>query len=185
MGIPSYFSHLVRNHKACVQELDNKSVDNLYLDANSIIYDCLHRLESSEREFTEEQLIMAVFDKIWDYIKLMNPTKSCFIAFDGVAPLAKLKQQRNRRYKSSLEKNINNKIHDTNKNKWDTCAITPGTPFMSKLNDMLRKAFETKRTSIKITLSGSNVPGEGEHKIFEHIRNNADYHKGTNSYIWT
>ena len=184
MGIPSYFSHLVRNHKACVQELDNKSVDNLYLDANSIIYDCLHRLESSEREFTEEQLIMAVFDKIWDYIKLMNPTKSCFIAFDGVAPLAKLKQQRNRRYKSSLEKNINNKIHDTNKNKWDTCAITPGTPFMSKLNDMLRKAFETKRTSIKITLSGSNVPGEGEHKIFEHIRNNADYHKGTNSIIY-
>lgn len=184
MGIPSYFSHLVRNHKACVQELDNKTVDNLYLDANSIIYDSLHKMESSDKQFTEEQLIMSVFNKICDYIKMINPTQTCFIAFDGVAPLAKLKQQRNRRYKSFLEKNIYNKINDVNKQRWDTCAITPGTPFMYKLNEMLKKAFETKRSNIRITLSGSNVPGEGEHKIFEHIRNNADYHKDTNSIIY-
>ena len=83
-------------------------------------------------------------------IESINPSKLCFIAFDGVAPLAKLKQQRNRRYKSFFEKNISNKIHNTNKIKWNTCAITPGTPFMNNLNNTLRSLFQNRSNKIKI-----------------------------------
>ena len=43
MGIPSYFSHIVKNHADIIQKLCKfeKNIDNLYLDSNSIIYDCL------------------------------------------------------------------------------------------------------------------------------------------------
>ena len=40
------------------------------------------------------------------YIQEIKPENTVFIAFDGVAPVAKLDQQRNRRYKSALEKKL-------------------------------------------------------------------------------
>tara|TARA_Y100000592_G_scaffold100561_1_gene181199 strand:- start:1101 stop:2678 length:1578 start_codon:yes stop_codon:yes gene_type:complete len=184
MGIPSYFSHLVRNHKACIKELSSNTTDNLFIDANSIIYDSLHTMESNDIVVDEHELINNVFAKICEYIESINPSRLCFIAFDGVAPLAKLKQQRNRRYKSSFEKNIHNKICNTDKIKWNTCAITPGTQFMNKLNNKLKLLFQQRGNKIKVILSGSDVPGEGEHKIFEYIRDLPEYHADTTSVIY-
>jgi 5'-3' exonuclease len=51
-----------------------------------------------------------------------------FVAFDGVAPLAKMKQQKQRRYKSYLLRTL------LKKKTWNTNAITPGTPFMNDLD---------------------------------------------------
>ena len=47
MGIPSYFSFIVKNHGNIVRKIHrlNKNVDNFYLDSNSIVYDCLRALE--------------------------------------------------------------------------------------------------------------------------------------------
>ena len=39
-----------------------------------------------------------------EYINMIKLTKSIFIAFDGVAPIAKLEQQRNRRFKTQFGK---------------------------------------------------------------------------------
>ena len=184
MGIPSYFSHLVRNHKGCLKELIRNTIHNLYIDANSIIYDTLHKLESDGINIREDELIERVFNQIISYIDTIGPSKLCFIAFDGVAPLAKLKQQRNRRYKSSFEKNVYNKIHNKEIKKWNTCAITPGTEFMKNLNLTLRRLFQERDNKIKIILSASDVSGEGEHKIFEYIRENHLYHKETTSLVY-
>ena len=46
MGIPSYFSYIVKNHRKIIYKLEDcfkhkKDIDNLYLDSNSIIYDCI------------------------------------------------------------------------------------------------------------------------------------------------
>ena len=107
MGIPSYFSYILKNYGNIISRL-NRKVDNLYLDSNSIIYDSLRQLE--ENHNFEERLIHKVCVKIDEYIARTAPSHTIFIAFDGVAPVAKLDQQRNRRYLSTLEKKIRGEL---------------------------------------------------------------------------
>ena len=47
MGIPSYFSYLVKNYKGVLKRINDvgEVVNNLYLDSNSIVYDCVRELE--------------------------------------------------------------------------------------------------------------------------------------------
>ena len=173
MGIPSFFSHLVKDHPNCIKEIEhNQVIDNLYLDSNSIIYDCVHRLadEYTDNLSFESKLIEKVFERITEYITLLKPAKRCIIAFDGVAPVAKLKQQRNRRYKSMIENMIDSKLSGCEKKSWNTAAITPGTKFMGTLMSYLRKNFTTGNYRDIVIFSGSDEAGEGEHKIFEFIR---------------
>ena len=49
MGIPSYFSYIVKNHIHIIQKyIKNKmNIDNLYLDCNSIIYDAVRNIDFS------------------------------------------------------------------------------------------------------------------------------------------
>ena len=182
MGIPSYFSHIVKNHREILKKLYKlkKNIDNLYLDSNSIIYDEL-RVVTKEitkeisNELFEKKLIENVCKKLEYYINELRPNKRVFIAFDGVAPVAKLDQQRNRRYKSALEK----KLFET-KTPWDRCAITPGTEFMRKLTFGIKNYFNRKEKKFgvrKIIISGPDDPGEGEHKLFNYIRENSKKHK--------
>ena len=80
---------------------------------------------------------------------------------DGVAPRAKMNQQRERRYKSHFFKEL-----ETGKSVlWDSNKITPGTEFMNDLPYKLRDLLPEY-----IHVSGPDEPGEGEHKIFEYIR---------------
>ena len=42
MGIPAYFSHIVKNYPDILKKINNKMViNNLLLDSNSIIYDVI------------------------------------------------------------------------------------------------------------------------------------------------
>ena len=186
MGIPSYFSFIVKNHSTIIKRLRElrKPVDNFYLDSNSIIYDSLRRMQedygsySSDSEF-EDALIASVCRKIDEYIGVVKPRKHVFIAFDGVAPVAKLEQQRNRRYKSSLERSLRDTLKGP-KPCWDQTAITPGTGFMSNLGETIAAYYKyghAKALNVdRISVSTSDEPGEGEHKIFGHIRGNAKVH---------
>ena len=48
MGIPSYFSYIVKNHSDIIKKLNYlKKIDNFYLDSNSIIYDTLRLISDS------------------------------------------------------------------------------------------------------------------------------------------
>ena len=168
MGIPFYFANLIRNHKLIVKNLDSiKNIHNLYLDSNSIIYDSIDFTLFQNKSQFENIIIQKVVDKIELIIKTINPTKNIILAFDGVPPIAKLNQQKNRRYKSWYQANLFNK-----NTPWDTAAITPGTTFMEKLNLNLKNHFSNKYTSNNLILSLTDIPGEGEHKLFEFIRNN-------------
>ena len=177
MGIPFYFSYLIKNHKQIVNKLQNMNfINNLYLDCNSIIYDSLNfKLFENTLQF-ENLIIQNVINKIEFIIKTINPNKRIFIAFDGVPPIAKLNQQKNRRYKTSLQNILFNK-----EILWDTCSITPGTNFMNKLNINIKNYFNNnqKYSNLLVLLSLSDEPGEGEHKLFEYIRNNDHYNENT------
>jgi 5'-3' exoribonuclease 1 len=183
MGIPSYFSHIIRNYKQIINNLayfkNGESLNNLFLDSNSIVYDAIHSFTVDTNELKsddfENLLIDKVIEKIKFYIELVKPNKSIYIAFDGVAPFAKMEQQRTRRYKTSYMSKLN--FATEKKIQWDTSSITPGTPFMNHLSNRIQYAFkhqELKYGVNKIIVSGSNEAGEGEHKITEFMRTFGD-----------
>jgi 5'-3' exonuclease len=183
MGIPSYFSYIVKNHPNIIRKYIKNvlKVDNLYLDCNSIIYDAYNKMEfTTLTESVALSIIRRVILKIEEYIALIEPDKTVIIAFDGVAPVAKLEQQRSRRYKSQYQNEITRRIFKKETNDpWNTTAITPGTKFMEELNLLINKHFtesSLKRLSPTILISGSNKIGEGEHKIFEYIRLQKEKH---------
>ena len=193
MGIPSYFSHIVKNHRKIIKKYANNicTIDNLYLDSNSIIYDVIRELNATSND--EQTIIKVICEKIKQYIEIISPTQQIFIAFDGVAPLAKLDQQRTRRYKGEFQRNLLRELecdHDENindtQNCFDTVLITPGTLFMKKLSDYVIKYFKNPSDFCvnKIIVSTSNEPGEGEHKIYEYIRQRKDYHFDTSTVIY-
>ncbi len=190
MGIPSYFSYIVKNHASIIRKFNNSSlqVNNLYLDANSIIYDCVHKIDFSKLTMSDSDTIQFdVFRKIDEYISLLNPDSNVYIAFDGVAPTAKLEQQRQRRYKSRVQADLAKAIYNGQKpDAWNTAAITPGTKFMASLNAGLRKRFNdpTKYKLKNLILSPSDRYGEGEHKLFEYIRAFPDQHNEQNTVIY-
>ena len=68
MGIPAYFSHIVKKHGDIIKKFnkDFKEVHNLLLDCNSIIYDCVRDIKSNNN--FENVLIKSVATKIEEYI---------------------------------------------------------------------------------------------------------------------
>lgn len=163
MGIPYYFRYLVRNHPQIFSKRKTAPITHFLLDSNSIVYDVVRALEaeSAGGPAAEHDIIRAVIAKIDDFIALIKPSGSVVVAFDGVAPLAKLKQQKQRRYKSMLERTGSKGLG------FDTTQITPGTPFMVSLNAGVRGHFARSST---VLVSGSDEPGEGEHKLFRYLR---------------
>jgi 5'-3' exonuclease len=182
MGIPSYFSYIVKNHSRIIKKYEKNvlKVDNLYLDCNSIIYDAYSKMTFEKMDETIGlTIIQQVIAKIEYYIGIVDPQKTVIIAFDGVAPVAKLEQQRQRRYKSAYQNEVSRQIFKkTATDVWNTAAITPGTIFMSELNTITKAHFDkvNKDTTLNILVSGSNEAGEGEHKLFDYIRKHPEKH---------
>ena len=187
MGIPSYFVHIVKNYPNIIKEFKSNEIPihNLYIDSNSIIYDAIKYIPYNHKDQNYETKINNwVCNKLIEYINLIKPINNVLIAFDGVSPVAKLEQQRNRRYKTWYMNDILEKINDDKKEMWDTTAITPGSSFMKNLCNYISSFFKDKFSNLKIIISSSNIPGEGEHKIYQYIRDNEDYHKELNTVIY-
>ena len=180
MGIPSYFSHIIKNHNIIIKKPDLEKVDNLYLDSNSIIYDVVHQYTEN---ISHDVIFREICQKILYYIQNMQPMKNVFVALDGVAPVAKLSQQRTRRIKNTILKQVTSKINNEEKWSWDTTQITPGTQFMKSLNIYIKQFFDSQNLKCKIHLSLSNNPGEGEHKLFQFVRKH-NHHKDETTVIY-
>ena len=189
MGIPSYFSYIIKNHSNIIRNLrhhrerKNTRFSSLYMDCNSIIYDCVRKIETDPNPpknthlTFETDLIAAVIAKIEYYAAVIQPSNVLYIAFDGVAPFAKMEQQRIRRYKTGYLASIDFEGASTPATpKWNTSAITPGTNFMNMLSAKVRRAFvdSGKQFGAKtVIVSASDEAGEGEHKMFQYMRDHA------------
>lgn len=184
-GIPKFFRFISERWPLISQLVEGDNVpefDNLYLDMNSILHTCTHLNLLSLTRMSDDQIYAAIFNYIDHLFDIIKPKEVFYMAIDGVAPRAKMNQQRARRFRSAFEaeedlkKAIANGAEIPKEDPFDKNAITPGTEFMANLTDNLKyfihkkMSEDTRWSSIKVVLSGHEVPGEGEHKIMQFIR---------------
>lgn len=166
-----------------VEENKVPEIDRLYLDMNGIIHNCSHpNDEDAHFRMSETDIFIAIFGYIEHIFLKIKPKELFFLAVDGVAPRAKMNQQRSRRFRTAKEaketkdKAIARGEELPEEDAFDSNCITPGTPFMARLSEQLKWFIAKKVTEDaawqgpQIILSGHDVPGEGEHKVMEYIR---------------
>ena len=178
MGIPKFFRWISERYPLCSQLVVPNEIpefDNFYLDMNGIIHNCSRPPAGANQteQLEEHQMFIRIFGYIDDLFHKIKPKKIFFLAVDGVAPRAKMNQQRSRRFRSAKEKQLDPKWNDS---CFDSNCITPGTLFMQRLDEHLKYFLQKKISEdpfwqhVTIIYSGHDVPGEGEHKIMEYIR---------------
>ncbi|XP_063888211.1 5'-3' exoribonuclease 1-like [Scylla paramamosain] len=186
MGVPKFYRWISERYPCLsevVKEYQIPEFDNLYLDMNGIIHICSHPNDNDPHfRITEEKMFKDIFHYIEVLFRLVQPHKVFFMAVDGVAPRAKMNQQRSRRFRSAkaavdAEKKAKERGEKLpTEERFDSNCITPGTEFMERLDSQLRYFVTSKVSqdkmwqSCKIIYSGHQTPGEGEHKIMEYIR---------------
>lgn len=167
-----------------MQRLDEDHVfDHFYLDMNGIIHQCTHPSDTGIAIEDLDTMFSRIFEYTERLYRIVSPTKLMFLAVDGVAPRAKMNQQRSRRFRSAKEAErtmaeaIARGDEIPSGKRFDSNCITPGTQFMFDLSIRFRKWIDYKMSSdlafqqgCTIVFSGPEVPGEGEHKIMDYIR---------------
>lgn len=131
--------------------------------------------------------MVEIFKYIDRIMSMVRPRKLLYLAIDGVAPRAKMNQQRSRRFRAAMEaeqkaarlaeeREDDDGEGDEDGEPFDSNCITPGTPFMKLVSESL-KFYTVDRMNrdpawkdVKVIFSDASVPGEGEHKIMDFIR---------------
>lgn len=185
MGVPGFFAWLLKQDKSnrILKKRFESKPNTLFFDANCLFHpQCFKILKAFPYETSVNKLEEMMMERIINYIKFIinyvNPTDLVYIAVDGVAPLAKINQQRKRRYKSVEENEMKNNIYKQynipNNTAWSNIVITPGTDFMKKLDKKIKLFINEsdKVNKYKIIYSSYEERGEGEHKILQYLKNN-------------
>ena len=188
MGIPWYFYTIYKKFNTendlsiSEQQIQNSDIEYLFLDYNSMIHPCAHKclaemekgMGTMNTEFIEDQIIKSCLDYTRYIMNVVKPMY-LYIMIDGVAPRAKMNQQRERRYKSHFFKELTPQAPNAPQiQEWNSNKITPGTDFMSRLTRSLEKfkhdvLVDCRGFLTDVVISDSDVPGEGEHKMIKII----------------
>ena len=167
MGVEGFFGWLSKRYPIITKNLSICSyppTDYFFIDFNCIIHNATNVLLKTN---DINQVFNEIFRFINTLVHFVNPSTTVFIAVDGPVPLAKMIQQRERRFK----------IKNINKDSFSKNSISIGTEFMNQLdkkflnflNDRIKN--DPLWEKLDIIYSSYHVPGEGEHKIFDFIRN--------------
>lgn len=179
MGVPRFYGQWIRKYKQLnSRQLPRGSkVLTLSIDANALFHKAAQQIYSYGDYASEErqreiknvpkedlnfEFMTQCLNLIIELINSYHPNR-LFIAVDGTAPLAKIQQQRRRRFDA-----VSGKLK-----YFDSNAITPGTELMIDLDRFLREGLQREGSEHglhRIVYSGHLEPGEGEHKIMDWIR---------------
>jgi 5'-3' exonuclease len=195
MGIPGLFRTILKKYPNTIEWKCMKT-DYYFMDFNSFMHNAIGKYISKNKEKLsklsqakiENEIIKNLINKTQEIVKIVKPKKLLYIAIDGSAPLAKMSQQRARRYKGILMNDylqilrkkykIKKDVPIVNSEVWDSVGISPGTKFMKKVSTAFQKAIKSGKfckhlkniADFKIMFSDTNMPGEAEHKIMMFIR---------------
>lgn len=107
MGVPKFYRWLSERYPLINQAIDESTLlpgcDNLYLDLNGSIHNATHGDGGVSKRLSDHDVMLALVNGIDEMIKLVKPRKLVYIAVDGVAPRAKMNQQRSRRFRAGRD----------------------------------------------------------------------------------
>jgi 5'-3' exonuclease len=164
MGIPLYFKKLSHEFVDIISHCKPEGhVSRLFLDFNCAVHYCSNQIKQENRKYTDDQFEHKLINECTKYItrlkEFVNPTDLIYVSIDGVVPMAKITQQRKRRFFSDFK--------NKDSTEWNSNGITPGTLFMQKLI----KGLNVFKDSCDFDIHIDADRGEGEHKICHYIRN--------------
>ena len=189
MGIPKFYGEFIRNKTSAIKERYEGKIASLSIDLNGIIHNATQKIfaygaydDLELRKLQQLKDINVMYNDV--YHKVTSEIRRLYdkfrpdilvVAVDGVAPLAKIDQQRSRRY-------INALTSSSDLLRFDSAAISPGTDFMIGLDKFLQEWFAMERNNLgfKLVYSSHLIPGEGEHKILDLMRSDLYDQEGLN-----
>lgn len=212
MGVPGFFSWLLKNKRKLGAKnllLNNLpyKVGWLMLDTNCLLHPCVANILEKYKEGqltidTNKDLRSQIEQYIWEKIvqcidDMITQTEPeyVYIGIDGVAPMGKILQQRQRRYRFLFDKKIKLNVVNTIGELEEMIAktstkpngieepviplssieLTPGTDYMERINNRMIAYVEVlKKRNIKCIYSSYHDEGEGEHKILQYIKTNLE-----------
>ena len=190
MGVKHFYIWFQKNYNDCIDKhtdsYKNNNINNLCLDLNGIIHTCAQKiyeygnhkqvrfLKKKTKNTLNKQikLFQLICQEIDNLRKLILPQNRIIICTDGVAGVAKLAQQRQRRFKSAKEAEENG----VDKDEFNPNCITAGTKFMDFLSKYIdwfcrmKISHDPEWKDLEVIISNEKVIGEGEHKIINFIR---------------
>lgn len=179
MGVKHFYLWYRSRFQHCILEHPNQNVDNFAIDLNGLFHLCAQkvyqygnykkRLLTEYKKPTMKQYCNEVCRKMDELRSLVRPRKRLILCVDGIAGLAKMNQQRQRRFRASKDMDASDQSFNSN-------CITPGTEFMDILTRHIHRYVELMMEqspewqNLEVVFSNEKVCGEGEHKIMKYIR---------------
>src|SRR5688572_5248381 len=102
MGVPGFFKWLSLRYPHIIETVKKpprSKTDFLYLDINALFHVAIRNKATSKKKHrTPRRVLSKVFKEMDAAFNICEPQVLVYIAMDGVAPRAKMNEQRSRRY---------------------------------------------------------------------------------------